>query len=317
MIKKSFFLRNVATTIACLAVLTMFSGCGTDKADNAKAITVASNGQLTQTVFADKTEGASSVNITTSGAWTSTIAEKTATKAASAPSWINILPDHGDAAGQYAIQISLSPNTTRADRTAVISLSCEGTEIAITVTQKKDKEDGTVPEQISRVVTGQIVELDTVNITAVKLEFNDDELSETLVSAPCANGAFTITLPETIDNRFLVRFGDVMPNTMNLSDNELRVDGVGLYAYSNDVPFLLSLRSADGKVQAELLYADRDCVMSGSTVETEGFDEPKTIIYNLILKAGWNWAYLIETDSNITVVSTKPNVELQWYTLDW
>ena len=153
--KKRFFLRNVATIVACLAVLTLFSGCGKDKADDPKPITVANNGQLTQTVFADKTEGASGVNITTTGAWTSSIAETAATRA-SAPAWISISPESGDKAGQYNIVITLTPNTTRADRTAVITISCAGTEITITVTQKKEKEDGTTLEPMTQ---QQIIDL--------------------------------------------------------------------------------------------------------------------------------------------------------------
>jgi hypothetical protein len=40
------------------------------------------------------------------------------------------------------------PNTTGADRTAVIAILCEGTEITITVTQRATKEDGTEPAPV-------------------------------------------------------------------------------------------------------------------------------------------------------------------------
>ena len=188
--KKSFFLRNVATTVACLAVLTLFSGCGKDKADDPKPITVANNGQLTQTVFADKTEGASGVNITTTGAWTSSISETAATRA-SAPAWISISPDNGDKAGQYNIVITLVPNTTGADRTAVITISCEGTEITITVTQKKEKEDGTIPTDLKLVKRIDEFESDTASVAYSSTSFEYD--SENRLVKILSNGGAAIT----------------------------------------------------------------------------------------------------------------------------
>ena len=45
MSKKSFFLRNVATTVACLAVFTLFWGCAKDK-DKAPESTRTVTGQI-------------------------------------------------------------------------------------------------------------------------------------------------------------------------------------------------------------------------------------------------------------------------------
>lgn len=132
--------------------------CNSDE-ENPKAITVADSRQLAQTVFADETEGADGVSITTTGAWTSSIGE-TALRAvalrAAAPTWISISPDRGDKAGNYTIQITLVPNLSGVDRTAVITISCEGTEITVTVSQKGTKEDGTVPETENPVLSGKV-----------------------------------------------------------------------------------------------------------------------------------------------------------------
>jgi hypothetical protein len=145
-------MRNVAATAACLAVFTLFSGCSKDKngTDSPKPITVANSEQLTQTVYADKTTGASAVQISTTGAWTSSIAETTATRAA-APSWISISPSSGNQAGDYTIAISVEPNLTGADRTATVSITCEGSTTTITLTQKKENEDGIVPVAVTGV----------------------------------------------------------------------------------------------------------------------------------------------------------------------
>ena len=100
-------------------------------------ITVEDETALTQTSFADETSGKSGVTFVTAGAWTSTITVGTtkSTKAGT-PSWISITPDHGDVGGTYTIAISLEPNTTGKDRAATITISCNGMDITITVTQK-------------------------------------------------------------------------------------------------------------------------------------------------------------------------------------
>lgn len=126
-----------------------FTACD-DPNESSSSITVAGNQDLTPTVYADETDAASSVNFATTGPWSSSIKE-TALKSAqlrtsTTPDWISISPDHGDVAGNYTISISLQTNTTGEDRSAVVTVLCDGTEIDITVTQKGTKEDGTVPD---------------------------------------------------------------------------------------------------------------------------------------------------------------------------
>jgi hypothetical protein len=123
----------------------MFSGCSKD---DDGTITVADSGALTQEVYADKTQGTSGVTFTTSDAWTSSIAEVATTKAAS-PAWISISPASGNAAGDYTIVITLSPNLSAVDRTATITITCNGSTITISVTQKATLENGKFPDDIT------------------------------------------------------------------------------------------------------------------------------------------------------------------------
>jgi len=119
----------------------VFSGCDDkEKQPNIKV----ENGSLTQIVYADETSGKNDVTFVTSGAWTSAIADGTAksTKAGTV-SWISINPDHGDKAGSYTVSIIIDQNDTGKERAAVITVSCNETDITITVTQKETKEDGT------------------------------------------------------------------------------------------------------------------------------------------------------------------------------
>jgi hypothetical protein len=130
-----------------------FTGCD-DETILPETIIVPDAAALTQDVYADQTQGASEVSFVTTGAWTSSISTETArstkssqTKASSTSTgWISISPDHGDEAGNYTVAVNLEPNYTGEDRTAVITVACEGKEITITVTQKATKEDGTTPD---------------------------------------------------------------------------------------------------------------------------------------------------------------------------
>ena len=90
--------------------------------------------QLAQ--MAEAGEGASNVTFTTEAAWSATIRETRA----EAPDWITISPDHGDQAGSYTVQITLQPNTGQESRTAFITITCESSEIEISVTQKASDE---------------------------------------------------------------------------------------------------------------------------------------------------------------------------------
>jgi len=149
--KKYQNLRNVAKIgVACLAAMTMFQGCKTDE-PTPKNITI-TDGQTNQTVYANENSGSSGVSFTTTGAWASSITTGTAKAPAQpeisrapgdSPDWISINPDHGDDAGTYTITITLLPNETGANRTATIIISCNGTEVTITVTQKGENQPGT------------------------------------------------------------------------------------------------------------------------------------------------------------------------------
>jgi hypothetical protein len=137
MLKVRLNLRKVATIVSCLAVTTMFSGC--DDKENQPEIKVENEASLSQTVYADQTEGKSGVTIVTAGAWSSTITEGSvkSTKAG-AVTWLSIAPSSGGA-GTHTIIISLEPNATGSDRAAIITITCNGETITITVTQTATK----------------------------------------------------------------------------------------------------------------------------------------------------------------------------------
>jgi hypothetical protein len=149
-----------ASLLLCAAA--WLTGCN-DANTPPEAITVPDAAALTQNVFADQTQGASEVAFVTDGAWTSAVdvgsgnpqpvaagggqqAPPAAAGDNGQPSdWISITPDHGDGAGSYTIAIVLEPNYTGANRTATITIMCNGTAVTITVTQNATCANGTPP----------------------------------------------------------------------------------------------------------------------------------------------------------------------------
>ena len=157
-----------------VAVFGILSSCSKD--DNPPAISVANNQTLTQEVYADNVLGKSGVTFTTTGAWTSRISTSSPSgqpvqmsAPANSSDWVSISPDRGNAAGNYTIAISLEVNTTGANRTATITILCNGDEIKITVTQKGTTKDGDVPSENeeAQVATNACNESDITETTAI------------------------------------------------------------------------------------------------------------------------------------------------------
>jgi len=159
-------------------MLFAISGCGDE--NQPTSITIENREALNQTVYADETPA--TVSFATKGAWTSTISEG-ATK--STVSWLSISPDRGDEAGSYTITISMAPNATGSDRSATITIKCEGTTITVTVTQKATKRDGTNYDS----------DITVINASALAQIVYNDETPEAL--SIVTKGAWTSTKTET------------------------------------------------------------------------------------------------------------------------
>ena len=84
---------------------------------------------LNQTLEGDALSGAG-ITFTANAAWSATVQE-----VRSGASWLTISPDHGEA-GTYTLSITLEANDTGADRAAEIIISCNGSTLKITITQK-------------------------------------------------------------------------------------------------------------------------------------------------------------------------------------
>ena len=116
----------------------IFTGCRSN--DETLDIVVSNPGSLMQIVPADKT-GASSVQITTRAPWRSSISEATTQSTRNSSPWVSITPENGGV-GSYEIKITLVPNTTGTERTAIITITSGDEDIIIRITQKYVTEEG-------------------------------------------------------------------------------------------------------------------------------------------------------------------------------
>jgi len=201
MTKRRLNLRHVVAMTICLAGMTMFSGC--DKDNDPPAISVTDNKTLTQEVFADNVQGKSGVSFTTTGAWTSSISEVSPstksgqTKAGTnPPDWISISPESGGA-GTHTIAITLKTNTTGTDRTAVITISCNGDEIKITVTQKGTTQSGEIPTLVLKLVS-RIDDLRKDNHRTFEYQYDTQNRLKTIIfTDESGSETITVTYPNT------------------------------------------------------------------------------------------------------------------------
>jgi len=110
----------------CLSILmiaALIIGCKKDD-DNDPNITIIYGTELIQTVYANSTT-ARGIGFTTTGAWTSLVDSN----------WVSITPESGTA-GDNIVEISLSENTTGTNRTATVTITCNGEHITVIITQK-------------------------------------------------------------------------------------------------------------------------------------------------------------------------------------
>ncbi|MDR0907275.1 MAG: leucine-rich repeat domain-containing protein [Rikenellaceae bacterium] len=156
-----------------LLAMGVLSSCEKDVPTKALELTA---GETTQSVFADQKKALGSVSFTTAGAWTSTISGGTR-----AASWVAVTPSSGSKAGDYTIAITLEPNYTGSDRTAIITITCGDQTIPITVIQKAVTEAG---EILVKEVTDVTLDKETLTLT--------EETSKTLEA---------IIVPEDASNK--------------------------------------------------------------------------------------------------------------------
>ena len=134
-------------------------------------------------------------------------------------------------------------------------------------------------------------------------------------SGSWSNGGFTLTLPATLDSRYLADWFENEENIV-MSDRNARMNReLDLRAYNSDGEevgdFMLSKEDGDKFVWVFFVYTDRDVTITGTTNDSE-----IQLIYNLSLKRGWNRVYItdLEIENGLRRdISSTPISGLRWH----
>jgi len=153
-----------------------------------------------------------------------------------------------------------------------------------------------------------------------------------------ANGGFTITLPQTVDNKYLRPFTEMFlgrdddyftiecdditisdVNALSSLGNSLNISGFDANGEGFDFLICAKIDNNSMMCSAMPIYVDRDVTITGEY--SYSYEEHKqTITFSLSLKKGWNMVYAKSTETfteigreNRDELSTKAISGLKWY----
>ena len=201
------------------AAAAAFCACSDDNGgDGGKDIRLAPGTPKDYTIVADETSGTPSegISFTTTGPWRATVAE-TRADVSEGSSWVTVSPDHGDAAGDYTITITLGVNTTGKNRRATVMIECGGTKITITVEQKGTTEEGEVPGEGDEPVVPAGVQLvsevycyfnDSPGVEDRRIELTYDERNRLVRWKETTNEVVSPGTVETVTQTYEYEYGD-------------------------------------------------------------------------------------------------------------
>jgi len=146
---------------------------------------------------------------------------------------------------------------------------------------------------------------------------------EQIATGTWSNGGFTVTLPTTLQDRFLFNLDDILDlDNFTVSDRTARVsmlNGLWIDAFGSNGDIIGSFwnnRETENSWAAMFfMYADRNVTITGTD---QGAMWRETT--NLSLRRGWNRVFIEERDSmgwELSVVTTTPISGLRWYFNCW
>jgi hypothetical protein len=209
---------------------------------------------------------------------------------------------------------------------ALLPLFC-GLLLTVACNKNDDKDDETPSGWFNGVITAVVENGNNYNsligkVSAMVEFYNEatrDWVVEEIASGNWSNGGFTLTLPATLDDKFLRNLvaGDI-PTGITISDRNAKVsEGIWFRAYNSDGSchvgsFWYSKKDENSDAEVIFTYADRDVIITSTAREDE--------IYNVSLKRGWNKIYITTMRNQggwRVEISTKAVGGLKWHFNHW
>lgn len=150
LIKKSF--------LGFLAAIAL-GACSNEEGKNDDSIILNDGIQLSQTIYADETQKNGSIKFTATEPWTITVDEVKTKAEGSNVDWLK-LSAYSGGVGEFALNLTLTPNTSGKSRKAEIRIMAGKTVLTITVEQKAETESGEeVPQtKVAKKITYRLVD---------------------------------------------------------------------------------------------------------------------------------------------------------------
>ena len=194
---------------------------------------------------------------------------------------------------------------------------------------KKDSKEGGE-------ITGFVIEAENVidandDIATVKAISGMEDEMEVIATGKYKNGGFKLTLPSTLNSKYLLSISEDIEEGMVVSDPNAKVGAANWFvAYDKDGneigEFDCVYYDEETNTNATSLfhfYADRDLTITGTIIYEHEWFGYTTEIYDCSFKKGWNVFYFIEewdndnTYYNLTLTTKEPSgITFNWYYSD-
>jgi hypothetical protein len=192
--------------------------------------------------------------------------------------------------------------------------------VICSVSCKKDSKDTDFVIEAKNVIDGNN------DIAIVKASMWKSGEEEIIATGKYENNGFKLTLPATLDSKYLSTTIGYAPVGVNVSNPNAKVREADCFsAYDkNDnrigVLFISVEETTNRRVKATYLYTDRNFSVTGSYTEVSG-NTTEIATFDCSLKRGWNIMYSIEESgdgcSYFTLTTKKPSdVTLNWHYFD-
>jgi outer membrane murein-binding lipoprotein Lpp len=162
------------------------------------------------------------------------------------------------------------------------------------------------------------------SIETVKAMVDVDDVYSAIASGSYSNSGFSISLPQTVDDQYLVKMTTDMPDGITVSDPQAKGCGIELIGYKSTQKlgeFQYALTNDKEALNEGLyVYADKNITIKGSYSETSWGITAK-LVYDLSLKKGWNLVYMqttaSEADLSATVKFSNEKITgLKWFFIE-
>lgn len=122
-------------------VAIVLGACSSEEGEGGGSVILNPDTPTSQTIYADETQKSGGIKFTATEPWTATVDEVKTKAGGSSVDWLK-LSAYSGGAGEFTLNLTLTPNTTGKSRKAEIRITAGETVLTITVEQKAEKENG-------------------------------------------------------------------------------------------------------------------------------------------------------------------------------